>query len=142
MNNWFEAKITYEKEVNQEGMMKKVSESYLLDAISFTEAEVRIAEQIESRGSFVLNNLRKVRYAEVFLNDKGDRFYKAKVGFITLDEKAGVEKKKYVQMLVQANDIQDALDGINKGMQGTLADYEIASIQETTLMDVFPYEVK
>ena len=142
MNNWFEAKITYEKEVNQEGMMKKVSESYLLDAVSFTEAEVRIAEQIESRGSFVLNNLRKVRYAEVFLNDKGDRFYKAKVGFITLDEKAGVEKKKYVQMLVQANDIQDALDGINKGMQGTLADYEIASIQETTLMDVFPYEVK
>lgn len=142
MNNWFEAKITYEKEVNQEGMMKKVSESYLLDAISFTEAEVRIAEQIESRGSFVLNNLRKVRYAEVFLNDKGDRFYKAKVGFITLDEKAGVEKKKYVQMLVQANDIQDALDGINKGMHGTLADYEIASIQETTLMDVFPYEVK
>ncbi|KGL50024.1 DUF4494 domain-containing protein [Porphyromonas cangingivalis] len=142
MNNWFEAKITYEKEVNQEGMMKKVSESYLLDAVSFTEAEVRIAEQIESRGSFVLNNLRKVRYAEVFLNDKGDRFYKAKVGFITLDEKAGVEKKKYVQMLVQANDIQDALDGINKGMHGTLADYEIASIQETTLMDVFPYEVK
>lgn len=122
--------------------MKKVSESYLLDAVSFTEAEVRIAEQIESRGSFVLNNLRKVRYAEVFLNDKGDRFYKAKVGFITLDEKAGVEKKKYVQMLVQANDIQDALDGINKGMHGTLADYEIASIQETTLMDVFPYEVK
>lgn len=142
MNNWFEAKITYEKEVNQEGMMKKVSESYLLDAVSFTEAEVRIAEQIESRGSFVLNNLRKVRYAEVFLNDKGDRFYKAKVGFITLDEKAGVEKKKYVQMLVQANDIQDALDGINKGMHGTLADYEIASIQETPLMDVFPYEVK
>lgn len=142
MNNWFEAKITYEKEVNQEGMMKKVSESYLLDAVSFTEAEVRIAEQIESRGSFVLNNLRKVRYAEVFLNHKGDRFYKAKVGFITLDEKAGVEKKKYVQMLVQANDIQDALDGINKGMHGTLADYEIASIQETTLMDVFPYEVK
>lgn len=142
MNNWFEAKITYEKEVNQEGMMKKVSESYLLDAVSFTEAEVRIAEQVESRGSFVLNNLRKVRYAEVFLNDKGDRFYKAKVGFITLDEKAGVEKKKYVQMLVQANDIQDALDGINKGMHGTLADYEIASIQETTLMDVFPYEVK
>ena len=142
MNNWFEAKITYEKEVNQEGMMKKVSESYLLDAVSFTEAEVRIAEQIESRGSFVLNNLRKVRYAEVFLNDKGDRFYKAKVGFITLDEKAGVEKKKYVQMLDQANDIQDALDGINKGMHGTLADYEIASIQETTLMDVVPYEVK
>ncbi|MDO4770386.1 DUF4494 domain-containing protein [Porphyromonas sp.] len=142
MNNWFEAKITYEKEVNQEGMMKKVSESYLLDAVSFTEAEVRIAEKIESRGSFVLNNLRKVRYAEVFLNDKADKFYKAKVGFITLDEKAGVEKKKYVQMLVQANDLQDALDGVNKGMAGTLADYEISAIQETTLMDVFPYEVK
>lgn len=142
MNNWFEAKITYEKEVNQEGMMRKVSESYLLDAVSFTEAEVRIAEQVESRGSFVLNNLRKVRYAEVFLNEKGDKFYKAKVGFITLDEKAGVEKRKYVQMLVQANDIQEALDGINKGMQGTLADYEIAAVQETTLMDVFPYEVK
>lgn len=140
--NWFECKITYDKEVNQEGMMKKVSESYLIDAMSFTEAEARMTENIESRGSFVMDNIRKVRYVEVFLDEKGDKFYKAKVGFITLDEKAGVEKKKYVQMLVQANDIQEAIEGIHKGMKGTLADYEIASVTETTLMDVIPYEVK
>lgn len=140
--NWFECKLTYEKEVNQEGMMKKVSESYLVDAVSFTEAEARMTQMVESRGTFVMNNIKKVRFAEVFLDDKSDKFYKAKVGFISLDEKAGVEKKKYVQMLVQANDLQEALDGINKGMKGTLADYEIAAIQETTLMDVFPYEAK
>lgn len=138
MNNWHKIKVAYEKEINQEGMMKKVSETYLLDAVSFTDAEARIATLLQSRGEFTIGDISKVRLAEAFLNETGHQFYIAKVGFITLDEKAGVEKKKYVQMLVQADDIQDALDGINKGMKGTLADYEISAIKETNIVDVFP----
>lgn len=140
MNNWYKVKVTYEKEVNVEGMMKKVSEAYLLDAVSFTEAEARIASILEPRGTFTIGDISKVRLAETFLNETGERFYIAKVGFISLDEKAGVEKKKYVQMLVEANDIQEAIDNLNNGMKGTLADYEIHTMKETNIMDVFPEE--
>lgn len=140
--SWFECKITYDKEISAEGKLKKVSESYLLDAETFTDAEARMTELMESRGAFTMDTVRKVRLSELFLDDKSERFYKAKVGFISLDEKAGVEKKKYVQMLVQADNFREALDNLNKGMKDTLADYEIAQLQETTIMDVFPYEVK
>lgn len=140
--SWFECKITYDKEINADGKMKKVSEVYLLDAETFTDAEARMTELMESRGAFTMDSVKKVRYAELFLDDKSERFYKAKVGFITLDEKAGVEKKKYSQMLIQANDFSDACDNLLKGMKDTLADYEIAAIQETPIMDVYPYEVK
>lgn len=136
--NWFEATVTYEKEVNQEGMMKKVSETYLVSEESFSSAELKLQKTLESRGSFVLNKIRKIRYAEVFLNEVGDRFYKAKVGFVTLNESKGIEVMKYVQMLVQANDIQDALNEVNRGMHGTLADYQVCSVSETQIMDVFP----
>ncbi len=140
--SWFECKITYDKEISAEGKLKKVSESYLLDAETFTDAEARMTELMESRGAFTMDTVKKVRLAELFLDDKSERFYKAKVGFISLDEKAGVEKKKYVQMLVQADNFREALDNLNKGMKDTLADYEIAQLQETPIMDVFPYEVK
>lgn len=136
--NWFEAKITYDKEVNQEGMMKKVSETYLVSEESFASAEIKLQKTLESRGSFVLNKIRKIRYAEVFLNEEGDRFYKAKVGIVTLNESRGIEVMKYVQMLVQANDIQDALYEVNRGMHGSLADYQVCSVSETQIMDVFP----
>lgn len=140
--SWFECKITYDKEISAEGKLRKVSESYLLDAETFTDAEARMTELMESRGAFTMDTVKKVRLSELFLDDKSERFYKAKVGFISLDEKAGVEKKKYVQMLVQADNFREALDNLNKGMKDTLADYEIAQLQETTIMDVFPYEVK
>lgn len=140
--SWFECKITYDKEISADGKLKKVSESYLLDAETFTDAEARMTELMESRGAFTMDTVKKVRLAELFLDDKSERFYRAKVGFISLDEKAGVEKKKYVQMLVQADNFREALDNLNKGMKDTLADYEIAQLQETPIMDVFPYEVK
>ncbi|MDO5036438.1 MAG: DUF4494 domain-containing protein [Porphyromonas sp.] len=140
--SWFECKITYEKEINADGKMRKVKESYLVDAESFTEAEARMAEEMEGRGAFIMDSVKKVRLYELFLDHKSQRFYKAKVGFITLDEKAGEEKKKYVQMLVQADDLELALEGLHKGMEGTLSDYEIASIAETVYMDVYPYVVK
>ncbi|MDO5035933.1 MAG: DUF4494 domain-containing protein [Porphyromonas sp.] len=134
--SWFECKVTYEKEVGNNGVFKKVSENYLVDAENFTEAEARLTKYLDGRGAFIMVSVKKVRLYELFLDHKSQRFYKAKVGFITLDEKNGCEKKKYVQMLVQADDLELALEGLHKGMKGTLSDYEIASIAETSIVEV------
>ena len=140
MHNWFECKVSYDK-VLENGMQKKVTEPYLVDAMSFTEAEARIIAEIKPyiSGEFTITDIKRAKLSELFFNDNGDRFFKAKVMFITLDEKSGTEKKTAVQMLAQASDIKEALKVVEKGMEGTLADYAIASLAETTIMDVFPY---
>ena len=88
MHNWFECKVTYEK-MMENGMQKKVTEPYLVDALSFTEAEARIIEEIQPyiTGDFTIKTVSKAKISETFFNDKGDRFYKFKVNYITLDEK-------------------------------------------------------
>lgn len=140
MHNWFECKVSYEKML-ENGMQKKVTEPYLVDALSFTEAEARIIEEIKPyiTGEFTITDIKRAKLSELFFNDNGDRYFKAKVYFITLDEKSGSEKKTAVQMLAQASDIKEALQVVTKGMEGTLADYAIASLAETPIMDVFPY---
>lgn len=140
MNNWFECKVTYEKTL-ENGMQKKVTEPYLVDALSFTEAEARIIEELKPyiTGEFTIADIKRAKYSELFFNDNGDRYFKAKVLFVTLDEKSGTEKKTASQMLAQASDLKEALAIVEKGMAGTLADYVIASLAETTILDVFPY---
>ena len=145
MHNWFECKINYEK-VAEDINQKKITESYLVDALSFTEAEARITEEMRPyiSGEFKITDIKRARYSETFFNDKGDRFYRAKVNMITLDEKSGTEKKTPIQMLAQASTIHEAINVVDTGMKGTMADYVIASVTETALMDVFPFvaEVK
>ena len=124
MHNWFECKVSFEKML-ENGMQKKVTEPYLVDALSFTEAESRIIEEIRPfiTGEFTVTDIKRARISELFFNENGDRYYKIKVYFITLDEKSGAEKKTAAQMLAQA-----------------LSDYTIASVTETQLMDVFPFD--
>lgn len=138
--NWFECKVSYEK-MMENGVQKKVTEPYLVDALSFTEAEARIIEEIKPyiSGEFTITDIKRARLAELFFNDNGDRYYKIKVYFITLDEKSGAEKKTAVQMLAQANDLKDAIAVLEEGMKGSMADYTIASVTETMIMDVFPF---
>lgn len=140
MYNWFECKVSYEKTL-ENGMQKKVTEPYLVDALSFTEAEARIIEELKPyiTGEFTIADIKRAKLSELFFNENGDRFYKAKIYFITLDEKSGAEKKTAAQMLAQASDIKEALAVVEKGMADTLADYTIASLVETAIMDVFPY---
>ncbi|HEY5570398.1 MAG TPA: DUF4494 domain-containing protein [Bacteroidales bacterium] len=142
MHNWFETKISYEKEI-EGGMMKKVTEPYLVDALSFTEAEARIIKEMTPfmSGEFTVANIKRANYTEIFEDEAGDRWYKAKVVFISIDEKSGAEKKTASNMLVQALNIHQAIENLDKGMKGTMADYEIASMTETMLMDIFPYAV-
>ena len=123
-------------------MQKKVTEPYLVDALSFTEAEARIIEEIRPfiTGEFTVTDIKRARLSELFFNENGDRFYKIKVYFITLDEKSGAEKKTAAQMLAQASTLKEAIEVLDEGMKGTLADYTIASVAETQLMDVFPFD--
>jgi len=138
--NWFECKISYEKMMGN-GVLKKVTEPYLVDALSFTEAEARIIEEMKPfiSGELIVADIKRARIAELFSNENGDRYYKFKVFFITLDETSGAEKKTAVQMLAQASDIKEAVAVLENGMKGTLADYAIASVSETPIMDVFPF---
>ena len=141
MHNWFECKVSYAKML-ENGLQKKVTEPYLVDALSFTEAEARIIEEIRPfiTGEFTVTDIKRARLSELFFNENGDRFYKIKVYFITLDEKSGAEKKTAAQMLAQASTLKEAIDVLEEGMKGTLADYTIASVAETQLMDVFPFD--
>jgi len=143
MNNWFECKISYEKIV-EGGMQKKVTEPYLVDALSFTEAEARIIEEIRPyiSGEFTVADIKRARLSELFYNANGDRYYKIKVFFVTLDEKSGAEKKTAVQMLAQASTVREAVDVVDEGMKTTMSDYIIASVTETAIMDVFPFSTE
>ena len=143
MHNWFECKVSYEK-IMEDGKQKKVTEPYLVDALSFTEAEARIIEELTPfiSGEFVIKDIKRAKLSEIFFNENGDRFYKIKVYFITIDEKSGAEKKTATQMLTQASNLKEAIEVLEKGMKGTLANYEIASVTETALMDIFPYDAE
>lgn len=143
MHNWFECKIKYEKTA-EEGKIVKVNEAYLVDALSFTEAEARIITEMQPfiSGEFVVSNIRRARISEMFQNENGDKWYRSKVMFVSLDEEKGIEKRTASTMMVQANDIKEAWEGLQEGMKGSMADYEVASIVETNIMDVYKYEAE
>ena len=139
---WFECKIGYEK-VMEDGLQKKVTESYVVDALSFTEAEKRIMEEMSSyiSGEFTIKDIKIAPYKEIFFSDEemADRWYKTKLQFITIDEKTEKEKRSNVNYLVQAGTLKGAVGNIESVMGTTMVDYVIASVNETTLMDVFEY---
>lgn len=143
MHNWFEAVIKYEKTA-EEGKIVKATEKYLVDALSFTEAEARIIEEMKPfiSGDFKVFHLKRAKVNELFWNENGDKWFRAKVNFITLDEEKGVEKKTANYMMVQATDTTTADAFLRKGMQGSMADYEIESISETKILDIYEYEEK
>ena len=142
MHTWFECKIQYEKTM-ENGMNKKVTEPYLVDALSFTEAEARIIEEVSPyiSGEFTIADIKRANYTELFFceEDSADRWFKCKLTFISLDENSGAEKKTSSNMLVQAADLRDAVKKLDEGMKGSMMDYVISSMTETAIMDVFPF---
>ena len=142
---WFECKIRYEKTM-EDGLPKKVTETYTIDALSFTEAEQRITEEISAyiSGEFEVSDLKKTAYKEIFFreDDNADTWYKCKLQFITIDEKTDKEKRSNVNSLVNAPTLNQAVKNIDTVMGGTMIDYVIASVTESTIMDVFEYKSK
>ena len=139
---WFECKIQYEKTM-EDGLQKKVTETYTTDALSFTEAEQRIMEEMSSyiSGEFDIKDIKIAPYKEILFSDadSADRWYKAKLQFITIDEKTAKEKLSSVNYLVNAGTLNGAVKNIDEVMGGTMIDYVIASVAETQIMDVYEY---
>lgn len=135
---YIETKIRYDK-VMENGISKKVTEPYLVDALSFTEAEARIIEEQSPyiSGEFSVSAVKKTNIAEIFRDSTGDRWYNCKLAFITIDEKTAQEKRTNSHILVQASDFRNAYENLIDGMKGTMADFEIVSISETPIMDVY-----
>jgi hypothetical protein len=140
MNTWFECTAKYSK-MGEDGREKKVSETYLLDAVSFTEAETRIYKELVSMvsGEFTVTRISKTKLAEIIPSEAGDRWYKAKVTFITFDEESGKEKRVSQFVLVYSDNVRNAYDQVIEAMKGMMADFEIGGITESPIVDVFPY---
>lgn len=138
MANWFECKVRYDK-MMENGVVKKVNEPYLVDALSFTEAEARIIEEQTPfiSGDFSVSAVKRTKISEIFWNDAADKWFLAKLAFIQIDEKTAVEKKTVTTMLVAGNDFKSAYDTLMEGMKKTMADFEVVSIAETPIMDVY-----
>lgn len=138
MSKWFECKAKFSR-LSDDGTQKRVSEPYLVDALSFTEAEARIIEELTPFVSdeLVIDAVKKTNIAEVIRDDSGDRWYRVKINIITIDEKTGAEKRSATYSLVQATDFQHAVDNFMEAWKGTIADFEIFSVTETAIMDVF-----
>ena len=137
MATWIEVRARYDK-MMENGVVKKIVEPYLVDALSCTEAEAGVTEELTPfiSGDFRISSVVTTKIAEIFWDETGDKFYKVKVNFITLDEKTATEKRNATYILVQASSFKDAYDNFVAGMKGTMADYEIEQICETKIVDV------
>ena len=142
---WFECKIRYEK-MTEDGLPKKVSEVYVVDALSFSEAEERIIEEMSSyiSGEIEIVDVKIAPYREIFFADDNlaDQWFKAKLSFITIDERSNKEKRTSMMYLVNAGNISSAINNIDKVMSGTMIDYVTTSISATKIIDVFEYKKK
>lgn len=142
MNKYFEVKVKHEV-VLPNGESKNAKSDFLVEALSWTEVEQLTKLNLEKgeyiAGDFEVENIKKVKYSELFLDAEYMRFFRAKVSFITIDEKGGNEKKQSVLMLVQANDINEAQEILHERMKDT-SDYTVASVTETKIVDVFVYD--
>lgn len=140
MNNWFEVKVKYEK-IDERGALKKVSEPYLVDALTFTEAEARAIKELEPylNGEFIMSGIARANYSDLFPFDNSELWFKCKIAYVSIDEEKGTEKRKTSYVLVQANDVKEAWDNLTTAMSDSVVEYEINSIQETAIMDVFPF---
>ena len=141
-STWFETKVKYQKTM-EDGSEKVVSEAYVVDALSFTEAESAIIDEMSVyvSGELKVSGIGKAGYGEIFFSDvdDDDKWYKAKLQFITIDEKSEKEKRSNVTYLVQAKSLARALRYIDEVMGKTMIDYDVIGLNETKLMDVFEH---
>ncbi|MEN2281549.1 DUF4494 domain-containing protein [Algoriphagus sp. SE2] len=141
MRTWFLCKVKYAKE-NEEGLLKNISEQYLVDAVSFTEAEAIIYDRLGSqiRGDFQITGLSKSNIVDVFFFEDADIWYKCKVSYLVSDGESGKEKKVTQYMIVTASDVKDAFDRIQESLSNMLVSFRVPDIVESPIVEVFPYE--
>ncbi|MCI7653044.1 MAG: DUF4494 domain-containing protein [Bacteroidales bacterium] len=137
---WFETIVRYDK-MMESGEMKKVNETYVVDAITFGEAEESIAEEMKPymSGDFDVKNINPAPYSEILFSeeDTDDKYYRVKLNLITINEATLKEKKSKVTYLVQASSLEQARKNTEVVMSSTMIDYEFVSVTETKILDVF-----
>lgn len=140
---WYECKVKYRKLDEASGMQKVKTEPFLVDAISYTEAESRITQEMSAYLSdsdeLKITNIKVANYAEIHPFENADRWFKSRVSLIAFDEESGKERKTNMYLLVQANDVKEAYDNTIRVMKDTMGDYTVPAISESPIMDVFPY---
>ena len=139
MAAWYECKVSYTKTL-ENGKTQKVTELYLVDAVSFTEAEARIYKEIgQLIGEFNLGSVKKARVTELIHNEEAFKWYKAKVNLTSYDEKSGKEIKSNQIILTSADNLRDAYDSVENLFSGTTDDHEIIEVIYTPIMEIFPF---
>lgn len=142
MQTWFECKVKYLKTM-ESGREQNITENFLLDAVSFTDAETRMIRQMQQMvkgGEFAVTDIKKSRIAEVFPYETGEWWFKATINLVTVDEEAGKEKKLRTYYLIMADDIKEALDRLEESLSYLVIPYVVSAITVSTIADVFPYE--
>ncbi|NQU53883.1 MAG: DUF4494 domain-containing protein [Bacteroidetes bacterium] len=142
MQTWFESKVKYMK-VSESGNEQMVTENFLLDAVSFTDAEARMIRQMQQmvkKGEFAVMDLKKSRIAEVFPFEDGEWWFKATINLVTIDEEGGKEKKLRTYYLIMADDINEALKRLDESLSYLVIPYVVSAIAVSTIVDVFPYD--
>jgi len=139
MASWYLGKIRFQKE-DEAGSLKTINEVYLVDAISYTEAEARLYKQIATGASeFTVTSISRMKLADLFAYEEGEKWFKAKVIYMSVDEKSGKEKKVVNYMLVNSDGIDQALERITESLRTMLIPYETTDMNLTPILDVFPY---
>lgn len=140
MNNWFTVKVKYTKQL-EDGRLKRVTEPYLVDSVSFTDAEARIYEEVGQsvQGEFLITGISKTEYADIFYYDDSDVWYKCKLTYVSIDGDEGKEKKITSNFLVTANNVREAYDRIHESLSDMTVSFEVPSITITPIVEVLPY---
>lgn len=143
MNSYFEVRVSYDKTM-ENGVVRNVKEKYLLDALSFTEAEKRATEELKAyiSGEFRVVTEKITNIEEVVTtNDRSaDKFYKVKHSIITIDEKTGKKKKQSQYIIIQASSVDDARERYKQHIKGLIFDVFLEAVSETRYMNYFPYK--
>jgi hypothetical protein len=140
MNSWHTVKVKYTKQL-QDGTLKRVTEPYLVNSISFTDAEARIHQEVGEfvRGEFMVTSISKTDFADIFHYDDAEVWYKCKVAYVSEDADNGKEKKINNNFLVSAHNVKEAYDRIEESLKGLMVSYEVSVIQVTPILEIFPY---
>ncbi|GHC50797.1 DUF4494 domain-containing protein [Ulvibacter litoralis] len=140
---WYECKVKYRKLDPATGVQKPKTEPFLVDAISYTEAESRITEEMSAyladSDEIKITNIKVANYAEIHPFENSDRWFKSKVSLIAVDEESGKERKTNIYILVQANDVKEAFENTMEVMKDTMGEFSIPAVSESPIVDVFPY---
>lgn len=140
---WYECKVKYRKFDEASATYKVKTEPFLVDAISYTEAESRITQEmaayLNDGEEIKITNIKVANFAEIHPFENSDRWFKSRVSLLVVDEESGKERKTNIYLLIQANDVKEAYENTVSSMKDTMGEYSITAVSESPIADVFPY---